>query len=155
MKLGCKILFSISISIIFFISSPSIGNDKSIPKKKTTITCDGINWPYNRDNTNRKYLHDLFTSTKREQLVQYAFHEMYEAPNKHILMPLLHYLGTTEKNKDLKSFYEVMGHLATKNKTTPIAAMEDWPKPVQIFPMKNAKQEICKLYTNSIKKLSP
>lgn len=117
--------------------------------------CTPLKWPYERSEVDRKFLHNIFTSTPRDTLIQYTFFELHEAPNDEVLMPLLHYLGTTEKNIDLKSFYESMGYIASKQRATPLIAMESWPKRTKIYPLKNGQKQLCQLFTESLKKGAP
>lgn len=154
MKTSHNRLLILFLSTLFFTTQISSEEQKG-EGLKPLGTCEGQAWPFSRTHSDRKSLYKIFKATNREKLVHFTFYEMYEAPKNHLLMPMLHYLETTEKNRDLKSFFEVMGHLASKKRSTPIRAMQEWPKRVTIFPMKKAKADICKLYEQALNSVAP
>lgn len=109
------------------------------------FSCDGLAWPYSRDLT-KPEIYKILKREDRLNTIQYAFYEMYHQQEKSMLMPLLHYLESTEKILDLKSFYESMGHIASDMKSTPEIEMRSWPKRTTLKPMIKGKKQVCKLY---------
>jgi hypothetical protein len=113
------------------------------------IDCEGKPWPFDRKDTSRQELFALFEESSRRDLIQYMFSELYLADKKHYIMPLLHYLSSTEKKKSLRGFYKSIGYIATNMTMTPIQVMENWPQRNKIPSFWREKGQLCKLYLDS------
>ncbi len=140
---------NILIIFLFLVGPHNLFSMESISK------CKASPWPFDRKLQTRENLYKIFKETQRDKLTEYMLYEMFENPKHSILMPLLHYLNTTETHDELKGYFENMGILATNQTINIIAAMEKFPKRVKTYPLKKAKKQICDLYIKSSKKKSP
>ncbi len=115
------------------------------------LLCTGKRWPNKRDPV-PSYLHKKFDKISRRDLTQYLWYELSARPKDDLALPMLQYLIETERSKDLKSYYQVLG-VAAYNTNVPVNTLyRSYPK--KKTPIVNKKinvVEICRLYNKTAK----
>lgn len=133
------------------VSSSKIARSSVKAAPYQPLQCIGKKWPTKRTHV-PSLLHKKFDQMSRNDLTQHLWYELSSRPKDDLALPMLQYLIETEKTKDLKSYYEVLGVVAYNtnvpvNKlyfTYPKKKLEVTNKKIQVF-------EICRLYNKTAK----
>lgn len=117
--------------------------------KYKSLSCHGKKWNYPRA-ANPAKLHKKFDKISRSDLTQMLWYELSQHPKDDLALPMLQFLIETEKNKDFKSYYQVLGVVAYDTNVPVNTMYRSYPKKKP--KIKNKKiniVEICKLYNKT------
>jgi hypothetical protein len=121
--------------------------------KYKPLSCHGKKWSSPRKH-DPAFLHKKFDKISRPDLTQMLWYELSQRPQNDLALPMLQYLIHTEKSKDFKSYYEVLG-AAAYNTNVPVNTLySEYPKKNQKIKNKKINViEICKLYNKTAQNL--
>lgn len=137
------------ILLSLFLFFNSLGAAKQDGLKP--LLCTAKRWPHARNERPGK-LHQRFDRLTHRDLTQYLWYEVSMRPKFDLALPMLQYLIETEKNKDFKSYYQVLGAAAYKTHTPVYQLYAKYTKKKTPIVNKSITvREVCSLYNKIAK----
>lgn len=112
--------------------------------------CTAKMWPFSRG-LPPSALHQKFDQITRSELTRYLWFEISSRPKRDLALPMLQYLIETEKDKEYRAYYKLLGAAAFETKQSVHELYRQYPK--KKVPVKNKKitvLEVCKLYHRTV-----
>ncbi len=115
------------------------------------LQCNGKKWHSKRSHV-PSFLHQKFDQMSRSDLTQHLWYELSSRPKDDLALPMLQYLIETEKAKNLKSYYQVLGVVAYNTNVPVNKLYHSYPKKkLEVANKKIEIVEICRLYNKTAK----